>query len=82
MFIAKEVKKTSKGNTYMILQDSPSTFHISVTIGSFVSYDFIESPSNVETIYTRIEELETELETNINTIQTMTATIESTLSKI
>ncbi len=74
MFIAKEVKKTSKGNTYIILQDSPSTFHISVTIGNFVSYDFIESPSNVETIYTRIEELEIELETNINTIQTQSST--------
>ena len=62
MFMAKEVKKTEKGNTYIILQDSPSTFHISVSIGNRVSYDCLDQPSSVEAIYEHIRNMETELE--------------------
>lgn len=66
MFLAKEVKKTLKGNTYIILQDSPSTFHLSVSIGNFVNYDFLESPSTIDVIHQHIETLETELEEKIS----------------
>jgi hypothetical protein len=66
MITGKEIKKTSKGNTYIIYQDSPTTFHVSVSIGNFVSYDFLESPPTVEVLYERIQELETELENRIN----------------
>lgn len=74
MITGKEIKKTSKGNTYVIYQDSPSTFHVSVSIGNFVSYDFIESPSSIETLHEQIQVLETELETKISTTQTQNST--------
>jgi hypothetical protein len=67
MITGKEIKKTSKGNTYVIYQDSPNTFHVSVSIGSFVSYDFIESPPTIESLHEHILMLETELENRINT---------------
>jgi len=67
--MGKEVKKTAKGNTYIILQDSPSTFHISVSIGNKVSYDFLESPPSLEAIHECIQTMETELEMKINTNQ-------------
>jgi hypothetical protein len=67
--MGKEVKKTAKGNTYIILQDSPSTFHISVSIGDKVSYDFLESPSSMEAIHEHIRNMETELEVKISTNQ-------------
>lgn len=68
MIMAKEVKKTAKGNTYIILQDSPSTFHLSIAIGDYVLYDFLNAPDSVETIHQHIIQLESELEGKINTI--------------
>jgi hypothetical protein len=70
MISAKEIKKTVKGNTYVIYQDSPSTFHVSVSIGNFVSYDFLESPSSIEAIHECIHRLESELEERVNTTLT------------
>lgn len=66
MISAKEIKKTEKGNTYIIYQDSPTTFHVSVSIGNFVTYDFIQSPSSIEQIHECVHRLETELEERIN----------------
>ena len=66
--MGKQVGKTAKGNTYIILQDSPTTFHMSVQYNNIVSYDFIENPSSVDELHMRITELETELESKINTI--------------
>lgn len=68
MIMAKEVKKTEKGNTYIILQDSPSTFHLSVQIGDYVSYDFLDTPPSLEYIQQHIIQLESELEEKINSI--------------
>jgi hypothetical protein len=70
MITGKEIKKTSKGNTYIIYQDSPTTFHVSVSIGNFVSYDFLESPPSVEVIHECIHKLEAELEERVNTTLT------------
>jgi hypothetical protein len=70
MINAKEIKKTAKGNTYVIYQDSPNTFHVSVSIGNFVSYDFLESPPNIEAIHEYIHRLESELEDRVNTTLT------------
>jgi hypothetical protein len=50
----------------MILQDSPSTFHVSVSIGNYVIYDFINTASNVEEIYQHGEHLEKELQDKID----------------
>lgn len=67
MFMAKETRKTSKGNRYSILQDSPSTFHISVQKDNYVIYDFLDSPPSLEAIHEYITQLETELEGKIHT---------------
>lgn len=66
--IGKQIGKTEKGNKYIILQDSPSTFHVSVECNNIVNYDFIENPANMEELHARIIGLETELEGKINTI--------------
>jgi hypothetical protein len=66
MITAKELRKTSKGNPYMILQDSPSTFHVSVSIDNYIIYDFINTASSVEEIYQHGENLETELQNKID----------------
>lgn len=62
LYIAKESGTTKKNNIYTILQDSPTTFHITIQIKEYLSYDFLSSPPNLESIHRRIEELETELE--------------------
>ena len=60
--MGKQVGKTAKGNTYIILQDSPTTFHMSVQYNNIVSYDCVENPANMEELHNRIIELEKELE--------------------
>lgn len=69
MISAKEVRKTVKGNPYIILQDSPTTFHVSVSIGNYIIYDFLNAPSSLEEIHQHGEVLETELQEKINTNQ-------------
>lgn len=58
MFIAKEVGKTERGGTYVIAQDTPSSFHISVSYGNNVIYDFIENPPNIEFLKENVKTLE------------------------
>jgi len=58
MFIAKEMGKTERGGTYVIAQDTPSSFHISVSYGNNVIYDFIENPPNIEFLKENVETLE------------------------
>ena len=64
MFIAKEVGKTEKGSTYVIGQDTPSSFHISVTSGSNTIYDYFENPPNLEFLKENIISLDNELQNN------------------
>ena len=66
MFIAKEVGKTEKGSTYVIGQDTPSSFHISVTSGSNTIYDYFENPPNLEFLKENIISLDNELHNNQN----------------
>jgi hypothetical protein len=58
MFIAKEMGKTERGGTYVIAQDTPSSFHISVSYGNNVIYYFIENPPNIEFLKENVETLE------------------------
>jgi len=58
MFIAKEIGKTERGGTYVIAQDTPSSFHISVSYGNNVIYDFIENPPNIEFVKESVKTLE------------------------
>lgn len=62
MFIAKEVGKTEKGNTYIILQDNSimTQFHISVDVNNVIRYDCVENPISIEEIMARISTLENE----------------------
>ena len=58
MFIAKEIGKTERGGTYVIAQDTPSSFHISVSYGNTVMYDFVENPPNIEFLKENVKTLE------------------------
>jgi hypothetical protein len=62
MMQAKDIRKTSKGNTAIIYQDSPTTFHMSVSIGEYVIYDYLELPSSLEVLHAHIDAIEVELE--------------------
>jgi hypothetical protein len=64
MFIAKEIGKTEKGSTYVIGQDTPSSFHISVSYGNNVIYDYFENPPNLEFLKEAIITLDNELHNN------------------
>jgi hypothetical protein len=61
MFIAKEIGKTEKGSTYVIGQDTPSSFHISVSYGNNVIYDFIENPPSIEFLKENVKTLEEQI---------------------
>ena len=58
MFIAKEIGKTERGGTYVIAQDTPSSFHISVSYGNTVMYDFVENPPNIEFLKENVKKFE------------------------
>jgi hypothetical protein len=61
MFIAKEIGKTERGSTYVIGQDTPSSFHISVTSGSNSIYDYTENPPTLEFLKEMVINLDNEL---------------------
>lgn len=60
MFQAKEVGKTELGNKYIILQDAPNSFHVSVDVDNIIRYDHIENPQSKEEILYKINLLEKE----------------------
>lgn len=60
MYQAKEIGKTERGNKYSILQDSPTSFHVSVDVNNIIRYDHIENPQNKEEILNKILTLENE----------------------
>lgn len=62
MIMGKDIRKTTKGNTCIIYQDSPTMFHMSVSIGTATIYDCIDSPESLDIIYQHAETLESELE--------------------
>jgi 3-polyprenyl-4-hydroxybenzoate decarboxylase len=45
----------------IILQDAPSSFHVSVATGSYVIYEHITSPSSMEELRNATNALEEEL---------------------
>jgi hypothetical protein len=64
MFIAKEIGKTEKGSTYVIGQDTPSSFHISVTYAGNTIYEHFENPPNIEFLKEMVINLDNELHNN------------------
>lgn len=67
MYQAKKVGKTQAGNKYIILQDGPKSFHVSVGINNHVIYEHFEDPPNLDFLEQNILLLEKELYTKINT---------------
>lgn len=60
MFQAKKVAKTPNGNTYVVLQDGPASFHVSVSKGDVTAYDHVMNPPSMEALENTIFELERE----------------------
>ena len=61
IYQAKKVGNTVSGNKYIILQDGPKSFHISVSNESNTIYDYFFDPPNLEFFDNNILLLETEL---------------------
>lgn len=61
LYAGKEEGTTSSGSRYVILQDSPVSFHISVSKGNNVVYEHFENPPSREFLDTGIHNLEQEL---------------------
>lgn len=72
MYQAKEVGKTDAGNVYIILQDGPSSFHVSVQVEGLTIYDHIENPSSVEDLKEQIAKLESEILDSVKKLPTTT----------
>jgi hypothetical protein len=71
LYTGKESGKTTMGNHYAILQDSPVSFHITVAVGDNLIYEHLERPSSIDEVRNKINELELEL---INKNQTQNNT--------
>lgn len=67
MYQAKKVGNTMQGNKYIILQDGPKSFHVSVGINNYVIYEHFEDPPSLDFLEQNILLLEKELYTKINT---------------
>lgn len=67
MYQAKKTGTTLTGNKYVILQDGPKSFHVSVGINNHVIYDHFHDPPSLEALHENILELERELYNKINT---------------
>lgn len=61
LYSRKEEGTTVNGSRYVILQDSPASFHISVSKGNNVIYEHFENPPSREFLDTGIRNLEQEL---------------------
>lgn len=61
LYHAKKTGTTEKGSRYTILQDGPTSFHMSVQNGDNLIYEHFESPENLEYLDTQVTKLEEEL---------------------
>jgi len=50
LYQAKQIGKTANENRYIILQDGPASFHVSVSRGNIITYDHIENPPSMQFI--------------------------------
>lgn len=63
LYIAKKSDSTEKGSRYVILQDSPTSFHVSVQRGDKAIYEHFERPESMDFLLNQINVLEEELMT-------------------
>lgn len=61
LYMAKETGVTEQGSRYAILQDTPVSFHITVSRENNVIYDYMERPQSKDHIMNNIQLLEKEL---------------------
>jgi hypothetical protein len=61
IYQAKKVGNTPSGSKYIILQDGPKSFHISVAKGDNLIYDHFHDPPNLDFLDNNILLLEEEL---------------------
>lgn len=61
MNLAQQAGRTKRDNHYAIIQDSPVSFHLSITVGDVTQHDHVTSPASIDTLHLRIMEMETEL---------------------
>ena len=61
MYHAKDVGVAKQGSRYVILQDGPASFHVTVSTGSIAIYDYFFNPPSIESLKANIDSLEEEL---------------------
>lgn len=61
MRMAIQKGKTQSGNTWFIIQDSPISFHITVTDTVTISYDHMERPNSMEQLMEYVENIDKSL---------------------
>lgn len=68
LYHAKEVGVAQSGSRFIVLQDGPASFHISVSKDHLVLYDHLENPTSIEQIHSKIAELENDLLSRLPTL--------------
>lgn len=87
MFLAKEIRTTALGGKCIILQDSPISFHVSISHGNCTIGENILSPNSLEELNAKIDELEMELlgknmgEVSMK-VNTQTLSLDEALTKV
>lgn len=61
LYQAKKTGKTEAGSWYVMLQDGPASFHVSVGKGDYIIYEHFQDPPNIEYLDNNILLLEKEL---------------------
>ncbi len=61
LYTAKQSGVTEKGSRYSILQDGPTSFHITVQKENNVIYDYMLNPTSMSDLMNLIASLEDEL---------------------
>lgn len=61
LYIAKQSDVTEKGSRYVILQDGPASFHITVQRENTAIYDYVSNPQTMQVLMDAIATLENEL---------------------
>ena len=61
MNLAIQKGKTQSGNPWYIIQDSPTSFHITITDNVTISYDHMENPRSMEHLMEYVEIVEKSL---------------------
>lgn len=73
MILGKEIGNID-GYKYIIYQDSPTTFHYSVSHNDMVYYDYKENPASAEELKDCVTKLVQELDNKVKELYLLTET--------